>query len=145
MSQRTSIDCSASRGRATIAKLHRIVIALLLLISLEPARAADGNPDECGLASVYSTLSEETASGQDTSVNDRTAAHRSLSFGTLIHADNQENGHSAVVRITDRGPFVSGRIIDVSQVAAHELGFSDLTKVCVKILSIPEIRPVEGK
>jgi rare lipoprotein A (peptidoglycan hydrolase) len=45
------------------------------------------------------------------------------------------------MRITDRGPFVSGRIIDVSQVAAHELGFSELTKVCLKILSIPENRP----
>ena len=145
MSQRISIDCSASRRRETIAKLHLIMIALLLLISLESARAADGNPDECGLASVYSTLSEETASGQDTSVNDRTAAHRSLPFGTLVHIENQENGQSAVVRITDRGPFVSGRIIDVSQVAAHELGFSDLTKVCIKILSILEIRPVEGK
>lgn len=50
-------------------------------------------------------------------------------------------GRSAVVRITDRGPFVSGRIIDVSQIAAYELGFSDLMKVCLKILSIPENRP----
>jgi rare lipoprotein A len=123
--------------------LHLIVMALLLLTSLESARAADGNPDECGLASVYSTLSEGTASGQDTSVNDKTAAHRSLPFGTLIHVDNQENGHSAIVRITDRGPFVSGRIIDISQVAAHELGFADLTKVCLKILSTPETRPFD--
>jgi rare lipoprotein A len=107
----------------------------------EPAHASDEKPDECGLASVYSTLSEETASGQDTSVNDRTAAHRSLPFGTLVRVENQENGRSAVVRITDRGPFVSGRIIDVSQIVAHELGFSDLTKVCLKILSIPENRP----
>ncbi|WP_246738113.1 septal ring lytic transglycosylase RlpA family protein [Bradyrhizobium sp. CCBAU 051011] len=73
-------------------------------------RADDAKPDECGIASVYSTLSEETASGQDTSVNDRTAAHRSLPFGTLVRVDNQENGQS-VVRVTDRGPFVSGRIM----------------------------------
>jgi rare lipoprotein A (peptidoglycan hydrolase) len=46
-----------------------------------------------------------------------------------------------VARITDRGPFVSGKIIDVSQIAAHELGFSDLAKVCLNILSIPENRP----
>ena len=120
-----------------------IVTALLQLVLQEPARAADGKPDECGLASVYSTVSEETASGQDTSVNDRTAAHRSLPFGTLVRVDNQENAHSVVVRITDRGPFISGRIIDVSQVAAHELGFADLTKVCLKILSIPEIQPIK--
>jgi rare lipoprotein A (peptidoglycan hydrolase) len=67
----------------------------------------------------------ETASGQHTSVNDRTAAHRSLPFGTLIRVGNQDNGHSAIVRITDRGPHVSGRIIDVSQIAAHDLGFAD--------------------
>jgi rare lipoprotein A len=143
MSRRTSIHCSAFAKRATVAQFLVIAIALLQLVSLEPTRADDAKPDQCGLASVYSTLSEETASGQDTSVNDRTAAHRLLPFGTLVRVHNQENGHSAVVRITDRGPFVSGRIIDVSQVAAHELGFADLTKVCLKILSIPEKPPID--
>ena len=143
MWRRTSIHCFAFANRATVAQPHVIATALLQLVLLEPTRAADGKPDECGLASVYSTLSEETASGQDTSVNDRTAAHRSLPFGTLVRVYNQENGRSAVVRITDRGPFVSGRIIDVSQVAAYELGFEDLMKVCLKILSIPEKRPID--
>jgi rare lipoprotein A len=118
-----------------------IPAALLQLALLESTRADDIKLDECGLASVYSTVSEKTASGQDASVNDRTAAHRSLPFGTLVRVDNQENGRSAVVRITDRGPVVSGRIIDVLQVAAHELGFPELTKVCLKILSLPENRP----
>jgi hypothetical protein len=77
--------------------------------------------------------------------NDRTAAHRSLPFGTLVRVDNQENGSSAIVRITDRGPFVNGRIVEVSQIAAHELGFADLTKVCLKILSIAEIPPAGEK
>lgn len=117
---------------------HLIATTLLQLLLLEPTHAADAEPDECGIASVYSTLSEETASGQDTSVNDRTAAHRSLPFGTLVRVDNQENGQSVLVRVTDRGPFVSGRIIDLSQIAAHELGFADLTKVCLKILWRPE-------
>ena len=125
-----------------LAFAREMAAALLQLALLEPTRADDDvRPDECGLASVYSTLSEETASGQDTSVNDRTAAHRSLPFGTLVRVYNQENGSSVVVRITDRGPFVSGRIIDVSQIAAHELGFADLTQVCLKILSLPEKRP----
>jgi len=70
-----------------------------------------------------------------------TAAHRSLPFETMVLVENRENGRSAIVRITDRGPHVGGRIIDVSQAAAHELGFADLTKVCLKILSIPEDRP----
>jgi len=141
MSRRTSNRCFTRAKRASVATSHVIATALLQLVLLEPTRADDVKPDECGLASVYSTLSEETASGQDTSINDRTAAHRSLPFGTLLRVDNQENGQSAVVRITDRGPFVNGRIIDVSQIAAHELGFADLTKVCLKILSDPEDRP----
>ena len=123
--------------RATAARSHVIATALLQLILFEPTRADDAKPDECGIASVYSTLSEETAGGQDTSVNDRTAAHWSLPFGTLVRVDNQENGQSVVVRVTDRGPFVSGRIIDLSQIAAHELGFADLTKVCLKVLWLP--------
>jgi rare lipoprotein A len=145
VSRRTSNRCSAFAKRAAVAKLHVIATALLQLALLEPTRADDLKPDECGLASVYSTLSEETASGQDTSVNDRTAAHRSLPFGTLVRVDNQENGSSAIVRITDRGPFVNGRIVDVSQIAAHELGFADLTKVCLKILSIAAIPSAKEK
>src|SRR5674476_1383514 len=141
MSLRTSIHCSALANRATVAKSHVIATALLHLVVVEPTRADDVKADECGLASVYSTLSEETASGEDTSAKNLTAAHRSLPFETLVLVENQENGRSAVVRITDRGPHVSGRIIDVSQAAAHELGFAGLTKVCLKILSIPEDRP----
>jgi len=145
MSRRKSIHCSAFAKPATVARSHWIATTLLQLILLEPTHAADGNPDECGLASVYSSLSEETASGEDTSANNLTAAHRSLPFQTMVLIENKENGRSAVVRITDRGPHVSGRIIDVSQAAAHELGFADLTKVCLKILSIAEIRPAKEK
>ena len=85
---------------------------------LEPTRADDVKPDECGHASVYSNPSEETASGEDTSAKELTAAHRSLPFETTVLVENRENGRSSVVRITDRGPHVSGRIIDVSQAAA---------------------------
>jgi rare lipoprotein A len=141
MSRRTSVHCFAFANRATVAKSHVIATVLLQLVVLEPTRAADGKPDECGLASVYSSLSEETASGEDTSAKNLTAAHRSLPFETMVLVENRENGRSAVVRITDRGPHVGGRIIDVSQAAAHELGFADLTKVCLKILSIPKNRP----
>jgi len=115
-----------------------LVAAFLQVALLGPTIAADSKSDECGLASVYSTDSEETASGEDTQPENFTAAHRSLPFGTLVHVDNQENGRSAIVRITDRGPFTSGRIIDLSQVAARELRISGLTRVCLNILSISE-------
>ena len=121
-----------------------LIAAVPLQLPSDNAVAEDKKPDECGLASIYSGVSEETASGEDTRTENLTAAHRSLPFGTLVQVDNQENGRSAVVRITDRGPFVSGRIVDVSQVAARELGISGLTQICLKILVIPENRAVGG-
>lgn len=109
----------------------------LLAALLEPACAVDRKPDECGLASVYSSTSEETASGEDTLPENFTAAHRTLPFGSLVRVENQENGHSAVVRITDRGPFIAERIIDVSQVAARELRITGLAKICLIVIWIP--------
>ena len=116
-----------------------MVVALQVAL-LGPTSAAN-NKSECGLASVYSTNSEETASGEALSPN-FTGAHRSLPFGTLVHVGNQENGRSVVVRITDRGPFVGGRIIDFSEIAARELRISDLAQVCLNILPVRERRPV---
>ena len=128
-----------------ITKSDLFVVVLLQVTLLGSTNAADRKPDECGLASVYSSVSEETASGEDTFPDDFTAAHRSLPFGTLVHVDNQKNGRSVVVRITDRGPFISGRIIDVSQAAARVLDISSLTPVCLNITWVPESRPVERK
>lgn len=107
-----------------IAKSSLLVVVLLQVTLLQPASAADKKPDECGLASVYTSASEETASDEDTVADSFTAAHRTLPFGTLVRVENQKNGRSAVVRITDRDPTIDGRIIDVSQVAARELGIS---------------------
>jgi rare lipoprotein A len=96
-----------------ITKSSLLVVAMLLATLATPRSAADTISDECGLASVYSTVSEETASGEDTLPADFTAAHRSLPFGTLVTVKNQENARLAMVRITDRGPFIGERIIDV--------------------------------
>ena len=116
--------------------------AVLLLVALgRPAGALEKAPDECGLASIYSSTSEETASGEDTLPENFTAAHRTLPFGTLLHVDNQTNGRSTVVRITDRGPFVAGRIVDVSQIAGRDLGFDGLAEVCLRIIWKPEDGP----
>jgi rare lipoprotein A len=63
-----------------------------------------------------------------------TAAHRSLPFGSKIKVTNQRNGKSVVVRVNDRGPFISGRVIDLSKAAAAELGFirAGHTKICLQ-------------
>jgi rare lipoprotein A len=62
-----------------------------------------------------------------------TAAHRTLPFGTRLKVTNKKNGKSVVVRINDRGPFVKGRVLDLSKAAANELGFirSGHTSICM--------------
>ena len=90
--------------------------------------------DQSGAASVYSTESgRRTASGQQLNPEALTAAHRSLSFGTKVRVTNKNNGRSVVVTINDRGPFVRGRVIDVTPAAARALGFSGLTRVTLNV------------
>jgi rare lipoprotein A len=128
-----------------ITKSNLLMVALLQVALLGATSAADKKPDECGLASIYTNASEETASGEDTFAENFTAAHRTLPFGALVGVNNRENGRRVVVRITDRGPHVDKRIIDVSQVAARELDISGLTQVCLNVLWIPESRQAGGK
>jgi rare lipoprotein A len=125
-----------------IVKLALLAGVLLQAAFLGLACAADRKPDECGLASLYSNVSNETASGEDTLAEDYTAAHRTLPFGTLVHVENQKNGRWTVVRITDRGPTIDGRIIDLSQIAARALDISGLAQVCLSIIWTPESRTV---
>jgi rare lipoprotein A len=84
-----------------------------------------------GLASFYENGSA-TASGERFNADELTAAHRTLPFGTRVRVTNHSNGRSVVVRINDRGPFVHGRIIDVTPAAAHALGMSGLAPVTVE-------------
>lgn len=76
---------------------------------------------QVGKASWYD-IHGRTASGQMMNPNALTAAHRSLPFGTHVLVQNLNNGRSVVVRINDRGPYVRGRIIDLSRAAAQSLG-----------------------
>ena len=84
---------------------------------------------QSGIASIYS--GGKTANGERASPHGLTAAHRSLPFGTRVRVINRRNGRSVVVRINDRGPFVSGRIIDLTPAGARALGFSGLAPVDV--------------
>jgi rare lipoprotein A len=88
---------------------------------------------EVGVASVYSTESgSRTASGARLDPGALTAAHRSFPFGSKVRVTNRRNGASVVVTVNDRGPFVRGRVIDVTPAAARALGFSGLTTVTVE-------------
>src|SRR5215475_5578892 len=75
-----------------------------------------------GVASVYS--GGKTANGEHASAGGLTAAHRSLPFGTLVKVTNRQSQRSVIVRINDRGPFVGGRVIDLTPAAARAIGFS---------------------
>jgi rare lipoprotein A len=87
---------------------------------------------QSGVASVYS--GQKTANGEYASAGGLTAAHRTLPFGTKVRVTNQHTGRSVVVRINDRGPFVRGRVIDVTPAAAHALGMSGLAPVTLTVL-----------
>jgi rare lipoprotein A len=87
---------------------------------------------QTGIASVYS--GGKTANGETASARGMTAAHRTLPFGTLVRVTSRRSGRSVVVRINDRGPFVRGRVIDVTPAAARALGFSGLVPVTLQIV-----------
>ncbi|MGB3336204.1 MAG: septal ring lytic transglycosylase RlpA family protein [Devosia sp.] len=76
-----------------------------------------------GVASWYGPgfHGRTTANGERYNMNDMTAAHKSLKFGTRVKVTNENNGRSVVVRINDRGPYVGSRIIDLSKSAAQAL------------------------
>ena len=88
---------------------------------------------QSGIASVYSE--GPTATGERVVASGMTAAHRTLPFGTMVRVTNTSNGRSVVVRINDRGPFVKGRIIDLTPGAAHAIGIAGLGSVTVDVVS----------
>lgn len=97
------------------------------------------NYSETGTACWYGPEynGRPTASGEIFNMNDMTAAHRSLPFNTMVRVTNLENKSTAVVRINDRGPFKSNRIIDVSRKAAQKLGLLQAGIARVRIESVP--------
>jgi rare lipoprotein A len=124
---------------------------LLLLLGLAPAGAhphssAPRAPDEgtifteTGRASWYGGWHDGkiTANGSAFDRADFTAAHRSLKFGTIVRVVNLANRRTVRVEITDRGPHVKGRIIDVSAAAARELGMQHRGTARVRVSVLPE-------
>ena len=102
----------------------------------EPYDAAnDIKYDETGIASFTADeiQGKKTASGRIYNLRDLVAAHPNLPFGTIVEVTNVENNKSVQVEIIDRGPFVKGRIIDVSFAAAKELGFIEKGTTEVKL------------
>ena len=78
----------------------------------------------------------KTASGERYDMGELTAAHRTLTFGTIVEVKDLEQGGKVRVRINDRGPFVDGRIIDLSRAAARKLGMVDRGVIRVRVVVV---------
>lgn len=98
----------------------RLPLFLFFLVGLS---ACTPKITQTGKASYYGKAfkNKPTASGQKFKPRKKTAAHPDLPFGTKVHVTNLKNGKSVKVRINDRGPFVKGRIIDLSSGAARRI------------------------
>lgn len=107
-------------------------------------RSAPGATEE-GLASWYGHPyhGRATTSGEIYDMEKMTGAHRTLPFGTRVHVENLSNGRDVEVRINDRGPFVDGRIIDLSRAAARRIEMlgPGTARVRVRVVSLPEQSP----
>jgi rare lipoprotein A len=122
-------------------QMKALLLALVWLCGSLMAEAGErgaktGSADcQTGVASWYG--GGRTASGERFRPDGLTAAHRSLRFGTLVRVTNLRNNKNVVVRITDRGPFTKGRILDLSKRAASEIGMvgSGTARVRMEVLA----------
>ena len=110
--------------------MRRLIAVLVFCLRIIPVHAED-----C-VASVYavggsSQPGTKTASGIPFNDNAMTAAHKSLPFGSKVKVTNKKNGRAVTVTVTDRGPYVKGRCIDLSKAGAGALGFAGLAPVSV--------------
>jgi len=119
-----------------IAKAIGAAALIIGTATLTLTAPAEANPVQSGGASWYGPgfHGRKTANGERFNTHAMTAAHRSLPFGTRVKVTNHRTGNSVVVRINDRGPFVGGRIIDLSQASARAIGISGVSQVTLSRL-----------
>lgn len=114
----------------------RFVATLFLCALVSACAAVPALAAERGIASIYGNGDgyawRKTASGVPMNPSAMIAAHKTLKFGTMVTVTNERNGRTVVVKIVDRGPFIRGRIIDLSPAAARALGFDGLAPVTVR-------------
>ncbi len=98
-------------------------------------KTAEAKATSGGVASFY-TEGTKTANGEKFDTHELTAAHRTLPFGTKLRVTNVATGKSVTVRVNDRGPFIPGRIVDVSYAAAETLGMVEggIAKVKLEVV-----------
>jgi len=144
----------ARRSLALVALLGSGLLALVgcrsaqTIPGAEPVRARPTGHEQRGIASWYGPKfhGRQTANGERYDMHGLTAAHRTLPFDTWVQVTNLDNGRSVDLRINDRGPFIKGRVIDVSYAAAQELEMvgPGIAQVAIRVLGAPfPARPVQ--
>jgi rare lipoprotein A len=118
---RASRQASVDHDRTTSSMMKRRVAAVRRRIPASRKNAADTKTASHGVASFY-TEGTKTANGEKFNTLDMTAAHPTLPFGTKLRVTNVASGQSVTVRVNDRGPYIRGRVVDVSYSAADALG-----------------------
>ena len=110
-------------------------VLILLIPALIGTSSCSNKLKQTGKASYYAKKfnGRKTASGEKFRSSKRTAAHKTLPFGTKVKVTNLKNGRTVKVRINDRGPFVAGRIIDLSKKAARKIGMLEEGVASVEI------------
>lgn len=110
---------------------------------MQPAKVVETGSKERGEASWYGEPyhGRRAASGEVFDMEQLTAAHRTLPFQTWVQVTNLDNGKQVDVRITDRGPFVNGRIIDLSRAAAREIDLlrTGIAPVELRVIEAPPV------
>lgn len=122
-----------------------VVALALAACSVTPEIAAAKT--QSGRASWYgsSLQGRKTASGERFDMNTYSAAHRTYAFGTKLCVENLRNGRGVTVRVNDRGPFVRGRIVDVSRKAAQSLGMIRSGTASVRVSVVGSKQKVGGR
>lgn len=122
-----------------INQLRTALGAPSLQAHLVKSASRGGYPARIGLASWYGGFfhGRRAADGSRFDQNDLTAAHKSLPFGTMLLVTNLKNQKSTIVRVTDRGPYVHGRMVDLSRAAAHAIGLLGMGVGKVRITIFP--------
>jgi rare lipoprotein A len=116
-------------------KSQFLFVLLLAFVAISCHRKTVPSGSETGIASFYaeSYNGKKTANGEIYNSSALTAAHKTLPFGTKVKVTNLSNGKSVKVRVNDRGPFVAGRIIDLTRKAAKKIDMINAGVVKVKI------------
>lgn len=119
-------------------KFQKIIFILATILSLTTTTALAQSK---GKASYYGNKfhGRRTSDGSRYHKDSLTCAHRTLPFGTLLKVRNQKNGREVVVKVTDRGPFGPGRIVDLSMAAAREIGMVQQGVVPVEVTRVGHV------